>query len=128
MKRPLAYAFEAARSRRASLRVLHAWDASAGVRAIVKGYVDPLDRLEEQLAPFRELFPDVKATEEMVYDNVLPALVEASSSADLLVVGSHGRNVLTGTLLGSAGHGVLHHAHCPVAVITVSGGTSRSSM
>jgi len=118
MGRPLKYAFEAARSRGASLRVLHAWDATAGVRAIVKGYTDPLDRLEEQLAPFRALFPEVKATEEMVYDNVLQALIEASSSADLLVVGSRGRGALTGTMLGSSGHGVLHHARCPVAVIT----------
>jgi nucleotide-binding universal stress UspA family protein len=118
MSRPLKYAFEAARSRGASLRVLHAWDATAGVRAVVKGYADPLDRLEEQLAPFRELFPEVKATEMMVYDHVLSALIEASCSADLLVVGSRGRRALAGTLLGSTGHGMLHHSHCPVAIIT----------
>jgi nucleotide-binding universal stress UspA family protein len=37
--------------------------------------------------------------------------------ADLLVVGSHGRGALTEMLLGSVGHGCVHHAPCPVVVV-----------
>jgi nucleotide-binding universal stress UspA family protein len=45
------------------------------------------------------------------------ALVDESRGAELVVVGSHGRDGLGGILRGSVSHSLLHHAHCPVAVV-----------
>jgi nucleotide-binding universal stress UspA family protein len=44
-------------------------------------------------------------------------LVSLSKEAQMVVVGSRGQNALTRVLLGSVSNGLLHHAHCPVAVI-----------
>jgi nucleotide-binding universal stress UspA family protein len=45
------------------------------------------------------------------------ALVDASSDADLLVLGSRGRGGFGGLIIGSVTHAAVLHAKCPVVVV-----------
>ena len=73
--------------------------------------------LDELLAGWREKYPDVEVTTEVVADNPSRILAKASRNAQLVVVGSRGRGGFRGLLLGSVSQQLLHHSHCPVAVI-----------
>lgn len=44
-------------------------------------------------------------------------LMDAAASAQLLVVGTHGRGLLDRIILGSVSHAVLYHAPCPVGLL-----------
>jgi nucleotide-binding universal stress UspA family protein len=59
--------------------------------------------------------PEVRT--EMPYSRVVPALLDSSKQARMVVVGSRGLGALGRLLLGSVTSALLHHAHCPVAVI-----------
>ncbi|MBC6461773.1 universal stress protein [Actinomadura sp. HBU206391] len=73
--------------------------------------------LAESLAGLRSKFPGVEVVNEVVKARPIRALAHASAGADLLVVGTRGRGGFTGLVLGSVSHAMLHHAHCPVAVV-----------
>jgi len=74
--------------------------------------------LAERLAGWRLKYPEVAVTELVVQGvGAAHALVEQSERAQLLVVGSRGRRTVTGLVLGSVSHAVLHRSHCPVAVV-----------
>lgn len=54
---------------------------------------------------------------EVLYASTVPALVNLSNEADMVVVGSRGHGAIARVVLGSVSTGLVHHAHCPVAVI-----------
>jgi nucleotide-binding universal stress UspA family protein len=61
---------------------------------------------------------------EVVYSDVVPMLIGASSLAQMVVVGSRGMGALGRFLLGSVSSGLIRYAHCPVAVIRDDDGSA----
>ncbi|MEV5741775.1 universal stress protein [Microbispora rosea] len=118
----LAYAFEEARLRGHRVRVVCAWEPPVPYGPVIGMDLDGMRRAAEdyargELQPWRSGYADVKAELDMVRAHPVSALIEASSRALLLVVGSHGRNAFTAAVLGSVSRAVLAHARCPVAVV-----------
>jgi len=75
------------------------------------------DGLDAALAPWRDRNPTVSVRTVVAAGSPAKNLVEASGDAGLLVVGSRGHGALVGSLLGSVGLQLLHHAHCPVMIV-----------
>jgi nucleotide-binding universal stress UspA family protein len=119
--------FETASDRDAALVVLHAWELPTPYGDLVESSVTAEEwRVEstpviaEVLAGWQEQFPDVRLEVQLQYRRTVDALVEASTEADLLIVGRHGSGGwtagLTGVPFGSVARAALAHAHCPVVI------------
>ncbi|MEU8102964.1 universal stress protein [Nonomuraea muscovyensis] len=119
----LRYAFEQAMLRGATLRAIHAWQLPVHAFAPEIAYdMDDIRTAQYQivraaLERFEKEYPQVTVVEDIQSGHPVEALTRASVDGDLVVVGSHGRGGLGAMLLGSVSRGVLHHAHCPVAVV-----------
>jgi nucleotide-binding universal stress UspA family protein len=122
----LAFAFEEAALRGARLRAVHVWSdpGTTGIGGSTPLVYDPeqvtaehTHSLKDALATWREKYPEVDVVTEIVHGRPVRILSGVSARADLLVVGTRGRGGFAGLVLGSVSHGLLHHAHCPLAVV-----------
>jgi len=115
-----AIAFDEASWRRVHLVALHSWchgevaDVPSLEWSALQQVAD--EALSERLAGWRERYPDVAVQRRTVYANPARQLLEEAESAQLVVVGSHGRGGFSGMLLGSVSTAVVQAAGAPVIV------------
>lgn len=113
-------AFDEASRRGVGLVAVHAWlDHSATVPGLYWDdfRVEAEEILAERLAGWSERYPDVAVERIAVESKPAQELITRSESAQLVVVGSHGRGGFAGLLLGSVGSAVAHAAHSAVIVV-----------
>ncbi len=127
----LHFAYQEARRRACSLRVLHAWQYPAAPHGShAASYHLTWDELEQlrkgaetvsqyAVATLRETYPDIDVHPDTVCQQPGKALVEASRNADVAVLAAHRRPRRVGLQLGPVTHAMLHHSHCPVVLVPV---------
>jgi nucleotide-binding universal stress UspA family protein len=116
----VAIAFDEASRRGVELNALHAWIDTQVLELpgfdwqLVKEEAER--SLAESLAGWQERYPDVTVHRLLFCDRPSRQLVKKSESAQLVVVGSHGRGGIARTLLGSVSNAVVHSVRMPVIV------------
>jgi nucleotide-binding universal stress UspA family protein len=124
-QRALALAFEQAQRRGCALQVVRGFTLPIPPRG---ADMPPLlydqnavrdaaaNDLNTAMTPWREKYPTVEVQALTGSGSPAKNLVELSGKASLLIVGSRGHGTIVGTLLGSVGLQLLHHADCPVLI------------
>lgn len=117
------FGYAAAAARKVPLVAVHTW-----ADVLADPAVGPLldwvaverterARLESQLARWSDSHPDVEIRYEVSREWPTRRLLQLCERAQLVVVGSRGRGEVSGMLLGSVSHTLMHKAACPVAVV-----------
>lgn len=121
-------AAELAQSLAASVCILHAaepdpdfvgYDVGPQTRrdALSEKYHEEHRRLQEIARHFRDA--EVETVALLVQGPTVDTILHEAEKfeADMIVMGSHGKNPLKQLLLGSVSEGVLHQSTCPVCVV-----------
>jgi nucleotide-binding universal stress UspA family protein len=115
----LAFAVEEAHRRGTDVVAMHAFGIppSPTRDAVEQADIYAQQVLFDAVAPWAHE-PGVSIeTKTLAGRTVEQAMIDASYTAGLIVVGSRGRGGFTGLLLGSVSQALVHHGHCPVAVV-----------
>lgn len=119
----IAFAFEVASARRATLVAVHTW-----IGPVLTDLVDwrsaereAEESLAERLAGWGAKYPDVPVQRVVARTSAAHALLDQAELAQLVVVGTRGHGEMAGLLLDSVSNALVHAAGCPVAIVRTTG-------
>ncbi len=127
----LEFAYTQAQAREVPLLAVRAWQPPPvpARDGTPRHAFDRIDLAETQrelavrvLHPFQQAYPEVPVDVRLLPGSAARALLSAAERSQLVVVGARGRGGMPGPGLGSATLQLVHHAHCPVAVVRAVGG------
>lgn len=123
----LEFAFEMAAAHKVPLWLVHVWDVptpyswdTAAITGVHDRWRDiARHRLHDVASRWHDKHPDVEVHEKVRQSHPVLGLLDACAATDaqMLVVGGHRHNRVSGMLVGSVARGVLHHADVPVAIV-----------
>jgi nucleotide-binding universal stress UspA family protein len=130
----LAYAFDEAAQRGATLIAVHSWNwfcsalsdhASSGNATGQLADAEHVAaeaglNLAEVLSAWRDKYPEVTVWQDVVRDHPAHVLASYSARADLVVIGRHDR-AGSRPAIGGIQHALLNHARGPVAIVPAAG-------
>ncbi|MFI7065240.1 universal stress protein [Kribbella sp. NPDC050124] len=121
------FAFDQAEALNARVLAVHAWSSPFRTydddgKSMLEFDEDAVQEsalvlVAEAVAGAAADHPGVEWDTRLVAGPPARAILHAAESAELAVAGSRGRGGFAGLLLGSVSQTVLHHAHCPVAIV-----------
>lgn len=140
--RALAWGLDAAQRRGDDVHLVAVFTLPVVVGGMMGGYVGPtltsdeivqlrdghVAALRERVETARSSHPSVSVSSEVVQGAPAPVLLERSSGADMVVLGTEGVGSFEALVLGSVSHSVAHRAGCPVVLVPVgsaAGGPRR---
>lgn len=113
----LTWAAERAETTGRPLHILHAEGALSAPYDLTP-VERPLDSVcDEAIRRVRDHHPKVRVTSSQPSSAPTPALMDASTIADEIVLGTRGMSAIRGAVLGSVTTEVSATAHCPVVVV-----------
>lgn len=120
----LRFAVAEAESLDRELVLQHTWHLSDVVTPVFAFALDesPIraehaERLEDVAGQLRREYPSLRLSTELVHGEARAVLPQRGGTAELVVIGSHGRSSVDRVLLGSVGRSLAERPPCPVAIV-----------
>lgn len=121
----LTWALREAKRHSAEVLVVHVWSLPPAVDPMGVAVFAPIEELESAaqgvmkhvMETVRSLLGDLTVTTSVERGSAAQHLLNASSTADMVVVGRRGHGGFLGLLIGSVAEQIAHHAKCPAVIV-----------
>ncbi len=123
--RALTWALREAKQHNAAVHVVYVWNIPQLIDPMGVAIFAPIndleaaaqDLLKHVMETVASLVGDTSVTTSVEQGSASQRLLDAASTADMVVVGRRGHGGFLGLLIGSVAEQIAHHAKCPAVIV-----------